>query len=104
MKTVFTLLWLSVLHAQAPVPCPPAALTETQVLQLVKDRVPDGRIMQIVGTCRIGFAVTPEALGQLRAGGATDGVVAAVRSQRQLTLEQARQEIAELEKKIEEVQ
>jgi formylglycine-generating enzyme required for sulfatase activity len=93
-----------VLHAQTPVPCPPAALTEPQVLQMVKDHLPDGRIVQIVGTCRIGFAVTPEALGRLRAGGATEAVVAAVRSQRQLTLEQARQEVAALEKKIEELQ
>ena len=103
MKTVFTLLWLSVAQAQAPVPCPPAALTEAQVLQLVMDRVPEGRIVQIVNTCRVG-AVTLEMLTRLRSGGATEAVVAAVRSQRQLTLDQARQEIAALDKKIEEIQ
>jgi formylglycine-generating enzyme required for sulfatase activity len=102
MKIVFTLFWLSMLQAQAPVPCPPAALTESQVLQLVKDRVPEGRIVQIVGTCRVD-SVTREMLARLRTGGATEAVLAAVRSQRQLTLDQARQEITGLEEKIEEV-
>src|ERR1035441_10212422 len=105
MKTILALLWLTGLqaHVQAPVPCPPAPLTEAQVLQLVKDRVPEARIVQFVDACHIAW-VTPEVLGRLRDGGATDAVLAAVRSQRQLTFEQARQEIVTLEKKIAEVQ
>src|ERR1017187_2368240 len=101
MKTSLITLLLAVVHAQAqaPVPCPPAPMTEAQVLQLVKDHVQEGRIVQFVSACHVA-SVTPEMLRRLRASGATDGLVAAVRSQRQLTLGQARQEIAGLERKI----
>ena len=96
---LLTLAVAAVAQAQAPVPCPPAPLTEAQVLQLIKDRVPEGRIVQFVDTCRVG-AVTTEMLGRLRAGGATEAVLAAVRSQRPLTLDQARQEVASLELRV----
>ena len=102
MKTVFTLLWLSVAQAQAPVPCPPAALTEPQVLQLLKDRVPEGRIVQFVGACHIGFFPTSEILDRLASAGATPPVLETLRQDgyRRATLAEARQEVASLELRI----
>jgi len=102
MKTVLALLWLSVLQAQAPVPCPPAALTEAQVLQLLKDRVPDGRIVQFAGACHIGFFPSSEILDRLANAGATPPVLEALRQDGnpRATLAEARQEVASLERRI----
>jgi formylglycine-generating enzyme required for sulfatase activity len=102
MKTVFILLWLSVAQAQAPVPCPQAALTEAPVLQLIKDRVPDGRIVQFVGACHIGFFPASEILDRLSRAGATPPVLEALRQDGypRATLADARQEVASLERRI----
>src|ERR1017187_9534483 len=98
MKTVFTLLWLSVAQAQAPVPCPPAALTEPQVLQLLKDHVPEGRIVQFVGACHIGFFPASEILDSMASAGASPAVLEALRQDgyRHATLAEARQEVASI--------
>jgi formylglycine-generating enzyme required for sulfatase activity len=99
---LLTLAFAAVAQAQAPVPCPPASLTESQVLQLVKDRVPDGRIVQVVGACHIGFFPASGILDRLAEAGASETVLEAVRQDGlpRASVAEARQEVASLERKI----
>src|ERR1017187_7854621 len=88
--------------AQTPVTCPSAALNEAQVLELVNGHVPEGRIVQIVGTCHIGFFPSFEVLERLQAAGSTPAVVDALREDgfARITLAQARQEVEALERRV----
>jgi formylglycine-generating enzyme required for sulfatase activity len=92
----------AIAQAQAPVPCPPAALTESKVLQIIRDRLPDGRIVQFVGTCHIAFFPATEILDRFAAAGASPAVLEALRQDgyRRATLAEARQEVASLELRI----
>src|ERR1035441_9581362 len=76
---LLTLEIAAVALAQAPVPCPPVSLNEAQVLQLVRDRVPEGRIAQFVSACHIAFFPTSEILVRLANAGATSTVLEALR-------------------------
>jgi len=105
-RIVWSVLFLAVSAlGQAPVPCPSAALTETQVMELVKGHIPDGRIVQIVSTCHIGFFPTTDVLGGLQGAGATVPVLEALRQDgfSRITLAQAQQEVTLLERKVQEL-
>jgi formylglycine-generating enzyme required for sulfatase activity len=64
---------------QAPIRCP-GPLSEAQLLDLVKGRVPEPRVRQYVATCGIGFALTAETERRLRAAGATQAILDLLRS------------------------
>src|SRR5271170_2915564 len=66
------------LHAQTPVPCT-GPLTETAVIKLAASGVPEPRLVLIVKTCGASFALTKDSESRLRAAGATDAVIAALR-------------------------
>jgi formylglycine-generating enzyme required for sulfatase activity len=71
-------------------------------LQLIKDRVPDGRIVQFVDACHIGFFPATEILDRLANAGASPAVLGALRQDGypQVALAEARQEVASLELRI----
>ena len=106
-------LWISLLVAAAlaqaqtaaPVKCPPVALTEIQVLDLVKGGLPDNRIAQIVETCHIGFLPSAYVVQRMSQAGTTDLVLQSLIKDgySHLTLTQARGEVAMLERKIAEL-
>jgi len=99
---LLTLAVAAAARAQAPVPCPLAALTEAQVLQLVRDRVPEGRIVQFIGACHIGFFPATEVLDRLAGAGASAAILEALRQDGypRATLADARQQVASLELRI----
>src|ERR1017187_5186934 len=101
-KMWLALLFASLASAQAPVTCGTAALSEAQVLELVNGHVPEGRIVQIVGTCHIGFFPSFEVLERLQAAGSAPGVIEALREDgfARITLAQARQEVEALERRV----
>src|SRR5271156_4616683 len=72
------LLAPAVLCAQAPVPCT-GPLTETGIIKLAANGVPEPRLVLIVKTCGADFPLTREAEGRLRAAGASDAVIDALR-------------------------
>ena len=99
---MFYMLVATLLLAQGPpVTCPSAALTEAQVLDLVKGGLPDARIVQIAGTCHIGFFPSVGIIDEMAKQGVSAAVLEAIRNDgfRHITLAQAHAEVAALEKK-----
>jgi len=98
----FLFVGLAQAQTKAPVKCPPAALTATQILDLVKGGLPEGRIAQIVATCHIGFLPSVEVIERISRSGASEPVLEALIADgySRLTLDQAKAELAILERKI----
>ena len=103
---MFEVFILAVLLQQvsAPVKCPLAPLTEAQVLDLAQGGLPDGRIVQIVGTCHIGFVPSSELMDKLAQRGMPEPVLKALINDGYLriTMAQAREETASLSKRVSE--
>jgi len=80
-------------------------LTEEQVLGLLEGGLPDGRIVQIVGTCHIGFFPSVDVIDELANRKASATVLEAIRNDgyQHITLAQARGEVGLLERKIAEI-
>jgi hypothetical protein len=97
------LLFAVVAQAQttAPVPRCLAPLKEEDVLSLVKVD-PEGRVVQFVSTCHVGFVPTVEAVEGLAGAGSGDVVLGAVIADgySHLSLSRARAELASLKRTI----
>src|SRR2546428_7512880 len=75
---VLVLVWCKA-KAQRPVKCPPAPLSEAQVVELVRERVQERRMVKIVRACGVGFTVNNQALDTLRAVGLSQPVLNVLR-------------------------
>jgi hypothetical protein len=82
MRTFLVLLLLAIplrVAAQASVNCsPPGPLTQQRMAELA-GKVGEPRLIQYVMTCGVGFAVTAEEEGKLRAAGVSETVIQLIR-------------------------
>jgi hypothetical protein len=67
------------LAQQTPVKCL-GALTESQLTELIKNFVPEARVMQYIKECGINFSLDAEIEKRLRAAGGTDIIIDIVRT------------------------
>jgi formylglycine-generating enzyme required for sulfatase activity len=75
-------VWLTMmglLSAQQPVSCP-GPLTEAQLMDLVKNQVPEKRLHLIVQTCGVRFALSDPVKSRLRAAGASADLLEKIRA------------------------
>ena len=104
MKIWILLLLVSYAQAQTTVPvkCPLAALTEAQVSDLVKGGVPEGRVVQIISTCHVGFNPSSEAFERVSNSGVPESILDAVIRDRYsiINLASVRAEFAVLKQKV----
>jgi hypothetical protein len=89
MILVFCLIELQA--QQAPINCK-GALSEEQLIGLLKAKVDDVRVQAIVKQCDVGFPLTSEAEHRLRTAGASDAVIASVRTKERERLQRAEEE------------
>ena len=109
MSHLFMTIWIALLAGllaqpqnTAPVNCPPVALTDAQVLDLVKGGLPEGRVAQIVATCHVGFLPANELLERMSQRGVSEAILRDVIKDgySRVTLAQARVETTGLDREL----
>ena len=99
---ILTSLYVPFALAQEVAPrapgCPTGAMTLDQVLGLIRNKAPDDKVSELVGSCHVGFTMDPAAVERLSAAGPAPPVLDAIDRDTisRMQLSQARNEVAAL--------
>jgi hypothetical protein len=86
-------------HAQSAAGCPAhRALTLDQVLNFVNQKIPEDRTLQFIESCKVSFPMNAPTVEKLAQAGASEKILDTLNqiTAAQLTLDQAKSEVAEL--------